>query len=157
MNTITMSNESNHHTQLVEVLYTGKTHTTGGRDTASRSSDGRLDIQLSSPGTPGSGTNPEVHGRWEEKADDERCIGWARVFPSLPPYASDGAHVNFMTEEESDRVAAADGANYDRLAEIKKTVRSRQSLSSQPETSNRRLDRDSQTTISVRPHQAARA
>ena len=45
--------------QLETVLYTGKTHTSGGRDGASRSSDGRLDLRLSSPGTPGSGTNPE--------------------------------------------------------------------------------------------------
>jgi lipoyl-dependent peroxiredoxin len=42
-----------------KVLYTGKTHTTGGRDGASRSSDGHLDIKLSSPGTSGTGTNPE--------------------------------------------------------------------------------------------------
>lgn len=42
------------------VLYTGKTHTTsGGRDGAARSTDGRLDIQLSSPGSTGAGTNPE--------------------------------------------------------------------------------------------------
>ncbi|HEX3638155.1 MAG TPA: organic hydroperoxide resistance protein [Paraburkholderia sp.] len=46
-------------TQLEKVLYTGKTHTTGGREGASRSSDGRLDVKLSTPGTPGSGTNPE--------------------------------------------------------------------------------------------------
>ncbi|MES2103142.1 MAG: organic hydroperoxide resistance protein [Pseudomonadota bacterium] len=46
-------------TQLDKVLYTGKTHTSGGRDGASRSSDGRLDIKLSSPGTTGAGTNPE--------------------------------------------------------------------------------------------------
>ncbi|MDK4742232.1 organic hydroperoxide resistance protein [Rhizobium sp. CNPSo 3464] len=46
-------------TQTDKVLYTGKTHTTGGRDGASRSSDGRLDVKLSSPGTSGSGTNPE--------------------------------------------------------------------------------------------------
>jgi lipoyl-dependent peroxiredoxin len=44
---------------LDNVLYTARTHTTGGRDGASRSSDGRLDIQLSSPGGPGTGTNPE--------------------------------------------------------------------------------------------------
>ncbi|HEY9104583.1 organic hydroperoxide resistance protein [Chitinimonas sp.] len=42
-----------------QVLYTGKTHTTGGRDGKSRSSDGRLDIQLTSPGARGVGTNPE--------------------------------------------------------------------------------------------------
>jgi osmotically inducible protein OsmC len=46
-------------TQIEKVLYTGKTHTTGGRDGASRSADGRLDIQLSSPGSTGGGTNPE--------------------------------------------------------------------------------------------------
>jgi Ohr subfamily peroxiredoxin len=46
--------------QIEKVLYTGKTNTTGGRDGgSSRSSDGRLDIRLSVPGTPGSGTNPE--------------------------------------------------------------------------------------------------
>ncbi len=45
--------------QIEKVLYTGKTHTTGGRDGASRSSDGNLEIKLSSPGTSGVGTNPE--------------------------------------------------------------------------------------------------
>ncbi|GAB7525068.1 organic hydroperoxide resistance protein [Paraburkholderia sp. 2C] len=44
--------------RIENVLYTGKTHTTGGRNGASRSSDGHLDIQLSPPGT-GTGTNPE--------------------------------------------------------------------------------------------------
>jgi Ohr subfamily peroxiredoxin len=46
-------------TQLKKVLYTGKTHTAGGRDGASRSSDGRLDVKLSAPGSSGTGTNPE--------------------------------------------------------------------------------------------------
>lgn len=46
-------------TRIDKVLYTAKTHTTGGRDGASRSSDGRLDIKHSSPGAPGTGTNPE--------------------------------------------------------------------------------------------------
>src|SRR4051795_9398786 len=44
---------------IEKVLYTAKTHTTGGRDGASRTSDGRLDVKLSSPGTSGTGTNPE--------------------------------------------------------------------------------------------------
>jgi len=47
-------------TKIENVLYTGKTHTSsGGRSGTSRSSDGRLDIQLSPPGTAGNGTNPE--------------------------------------------------------------------------------------------------
>jgi len=41
------------------VLYTANVHTTGGRDGRSRSDDGRLDLQLSSPGSSGAGTNPE--------------------------------------------------------------------------------------------------
>ncbi|WP_287878594.1 organic hydroperoxide resistance protein [Acidovorax sp.] len=44
---------------LEKVLYTAHAHTTGGRDGASRTDDGRLDIQLSPPGTSGTGTNPE--------------------------------------------------------------------------------------------------
>ena len=47
-------------TKSARVLYTGKTHTTGGREHGvSRSSDGNLDIKLSPPGSGGSGTNPE--------------------------------------------------------------------------------------------------
>ncbi|WP_395672858.1 organic hydroperoxide resistance protein [Inquilinus sp.] len=46
-------------TKIDKVLYTGKTHTTGGRDGLARSSDGRLDLKLSPPGSPGTGTNPE--------------------------------------------------------------------------------------------------
>jgi len=44
---------------LEKVLYTARAHTTGGRDGASRSDDGRLDVTLSSPGGAGAGTNPE--------------------------------------------------------------------------------------------------
>jgi osmotically inducible protein OsmC len=47
-------------TKLEKVLYTAKAHTTGGREGgASRTDDGRLEVKLSSPGTPGAGTNPE--------------------------------------------------------------------------------------------------
>ena len=45
--------------QQEKVLYTANTHTTGGRDGASRSSDGHLDIKLSAPGFGNTGTNPE--------------------------------------------------------------------------------------------------
>jgi lipoyl-dependent peroxiredoxin len=43
-----------------KVLYTAKTHTTGGRERGvAKSSDGRLDVKLSPPGSSGQGTNPE--------------------------------------------------------------------------------------------------
>jgi osmotically inducible protein OsmC len=45
--------------KVENVLYTGKTRTTGGRDGAARSDDGKLDIKLSPPGSNGQGTNPE--------------------------------------------------------------------------------------------------
>ena len=62
-----------------------------------------------------------VHGRWDEAADDEKGIGWAReFFKASAPYASAGAYVNFMTAEEGGRVAAAYGSNYERLVEIKR-------------------------------------
>jgi lipoyl-dependent peroxiredoxin len=58
-NDSSFAKESTMTMTVEKVLYTGKAHTTGGRDGASRSSDGRLDIKLSSPGRPGNGTNPE--------------------------------------------------------------------------------------------------
>jgi FAD/FMN-containing dehydrogenase len=62
-----------------------------------------------------------VHGRWDETNDDQKCIAWAReFFKASAPYASAGAYVNFMTADEGDRVAAAYGSNYDRLLEIKR-------------------------------------
>jgi len=62
-----------------------------------------------------------VHGRWDEAEQDKTCIAWARAFfEASKPYASAGAYVNFMTGDESDRVAAAYGENYSRLKEIKK-------------------------------------
>src|SRR6516162_4461790 len=59
MNTTTMP-EPTTTTQTAKLLYTAKAHTTGGREGgASRTSDGRLDVKLTVPGTPGNGTNPE--------------------------------------------------------------------------------------------------
>jgi lipoyl-dependent peroxiredoxin len=47
-------------TDSTKVLFTAKVRTTGGRDGGtSQSSDGRLNIKHSIPGTPGTGTNPE--------------------------------------------------------------------------------------------------
>jgi FAD/FMN-containing dehydrogenase len=62
-----------------------------------------------------------VHTRWEAPADDRRAVAWARrFFDESATFASAGAYVNFMTEEEGGRVAAAYGANYARLVELKR-------------------------------------
>jgi osmotically inducible protein OsmC len=52
--------QANTTEDLGKVIYTAKTHTTGGRENgASRSSDGRLDVKISPPGSSRIGTNPE--------------------------------------------------------------------------------------------------
>jgi lipoyl-dependent peroxiredoxin len=70
-----------------KVLYTARTHTTGGRDGVSRSSDGRLDIRLSSPGAHGDGTNPEQLFAAGWSACFEGAIGLAAQKLKVPPPA----------------------------------------------------------------------
>ena len=61
-----------------------------------------------------------VHGRWETAAEDDRVIRWSRDFyRAAAPFATGGVYVNFMTEEESDRIRAAYGPNWDRLVQTK--------------------------------------
>jgi lipoyl-dependent peroxiredoxin len=64
--------------RLEKVLYTAKAHTTGGRAGVSRSSDGRLEVRLSRPGSPGSGTNPE----------QLFAAGWSACFESAMEFAA---------------------------------------------------------------------
>ena len=62
-----------------------------------------------------------VHSRWETPGEDTACIGWAReFFNASKPFASGGAYVNFMTEDEGDRVESAYAANYERLVTVKR-------------------------------------
>jgi TolB-like protein len=61
-----------------------------------------------------------VHTRWREPADERRSIEWARqLFAETAPHATGGVYVNFMPEDEIDRVSSAYGANYTRLAALK--------------------------------------
>jgi FAD/FMN-containing dehydrogenase len=61
-----------------------------------------------------------VHGRWDKSAEDKRCVSWAReFFNASAPYATGGVYVNFLTQDEGDRVAAAYGPHYDRLVQVK--------------------------------------
>ena len=80
-------------TQLGNVLYTGRIHTSsGGRDGTSRSDDGRLDIKLSSPGTPGSGTNPE----------QLFAAGWSACFIGAMQLAAGKTKVTFPADAAVD-------------------------------------------------------
>jgi lipoyl-dependent peroxiredoxin len=87
--------------QIEKVLYTGKVHTTGGRAGASRSSDGRLDIKLTPPGTPGEGTNPEQLFAAGWSACFEGAIGHAarKMKVTLPPDLAIDAEVDLGTTD----------------------------------------------------------
>ena len=62
-----------------------------------------------------------VHARWREQEQDRPCIEWARgIFEATKPYAVGTAYINFMPEDELDRVESAYGGNYKRLAEVKR-------------------------------------
>ncbi|MDR5783285.1 FAD-binding oxidoreductase [Caballeronia sp. LZ065] len=61
-----------------------------------------------------------IHGRWEDAADDAKCTAWARdMFAALTPHALGSVYVNFLTGDEGDRVKAAYGPNYEKLARVK--------------------------------------
>src|SRR6266849_5567277 len=99
MNTTTMSEQST-TTRPVKVLYTAKAHTTGGREGgASRTSDGRLDVKLSVPGTPGNGTNPEqlFAVGWADCSTSAIKVVAARMKVKLPPDMATDSEVDLCT------------------------------------------------------------
>jgi len=80
-------------TQIEKVLYTAKAHTTGGRDGgASRTSDGHLDVKLSVPGTPGTGTNPE----------QLFAVGWSACYLSAIKIVAARMKVKFAADPSID-------------------------------------------------------
>ena len=88
-------------TTLDKVLYTAKAHTTGGRDGASRTSDGRLDVKLSTPGTSGTGTNPEqlFAAGWSACFIGAMQVAAAQKKVSLPADRAIDAEVDLGTND----------------------------------------------------------
>jgi osmotically inducible protein OsmC len=88
---------------IQRVLYTAKTHTTGGRDGGrSRTSDGRLDVKLTPPGAKGDGTNPE----------QLFAAGWSSCFLSAIKLEAAAAKVRLPEEAAVDAevdLGATDG------------------------------------------------
>jgi osmotically inducible protein OsmC len=82
-----------------KMLYAAKVHTTGGREGASRSSDGRLDIQLSNPGAVGNGTNPEqlFAAGWSACFIGAIGVAAARTKVTLPADRAIDAEVDLLT------------------------------------------------------------
>jgi Ohr subfamily peroxiredoxin len=94
--------------QLDKVLYTAKTHTTGGREGASRSLDGRLDVKLSRPGAAGTGTNPEqlFAAGWSACFLSAMQVVAGRMKIALPADAAVDAEVDLGPVGDAYEVAA---------------------------------------------------
>jgi FAD/FMN-containing dehydrogenase len=61
-----------------------------------------------------------VHTRWTDPKDDKKCITWAReYFAASAPYAAGSVYINFLTQDEGERIAEAYGKNFDRLVQVK--------------------------------------
>lgn len=88
-------------TRIDKVLYTGKTHTTGGRDGASHSSDGRLDVRMSAPGSTGGGTNPEqmFAAGWSACFIGAMGLAAAKMQVALPVDTAVDAEVDLCTTD----------------------------------------------------------
>ncbi|MDR3400145.1 MAG: organic hydroperoxide resistance protein [Pandoraea sp.] len=84
-----------------KVLYTGKTHTTGGRDGWARSSDSKLDVKLSAPGSSGAGTNPEqlFAAGWSACFIGAMGLAAARLKMSLPADTAVDAEVDLANAD----------------------------------------------------------
>lgn len=60
-----------------------------------------------------------LHTQWEDPAQDEECIAWARdLYHAMTPHATGGVYVNFVPERVGQERAAY-RENYDRLVEVK--------------------------------------
>jgi lipoyl-dependent peroxiredoxin len=89
-------------TQVDKVLYTAKTHTTGGRaNGTARSSDGHLEIELSTPGTLGDGTNPEqlFAAGWSACFEGAMGIAARKMRITLPADLAIDAEVDLCTTD----------------------------------------------------------
>ena len=57
---------------------------------------------------------------WEDPADDERTVAYGRRWREvLAPYRTGATYLNFTGDEGADRVRAAYGPHYERLARVK--------------------------------------
>jgi lipoyl-dependent peroxiredoxin len=89
-------------TPIRKVLYTAKTHTTGGRESgASRSSDGRLDVKFSTPDTGDIGTNPEqlFAAGWSACFEGAMAIAARKMKITLPAELAVDAEVDLCLAE----------------------------------------------------------
>lgn len=61
-----------------------------------------------------------VGQRWSDPDRDDEVIGWARSFhEAMTPHAAEGVYVNYLDQDEGERISEAYGDPYERLVELK--------------------------------------
>lgn len=95
--------------QARKLLYTGHTHTVGGRDGGhAKSSDGALEVGFSTPGTHGTGTNPEqlLAAGWSACFIGAMGIAARKMRVTLPPDTAIDAEVDLRLGDDGYSLAA---------------------------------------------------
>lgn len=61
-----------------------------------------------------------ISPKWSDPERDEELVAWAQEFhKALEPHNAGGVYVNYMDNDEADRVEEAYGDRYERLVELK--------------------------------------
>lgn len=62
-----------------------------------------------------------IAGMWPDPADNEANIAWVRdYYQATAPHSEEGGYINFMAEDDQDRIRDNYKGNYERLVEIKR-------------------------------------
>jgi osmotically inducible protein OsmC len=87
---------------ISKVLYSGNVVVTGGRNGEAKSNDGKLNIELTSPGTKGNGTNPEqlLAAGWSACFIGAMHLGASKTGVILPPDLAVNTSIDLATNDE---------------------------------------------------------
>ena len=71
---------------------------------------------------------------WTDPSKDAERIQWVRdYYEALTPYSEAGGYINFMQDDDYDKIKDNYRQNYDRLVQVKRTYDPGQPLPHQPE------------------------
>ncbi len=63
-----------------------------------------------------------IAGMWPDPAQNEANTAWVRdYYESTAPHAEDAGYINFMADDDRNRIKSNYGENYDRLVEVKRS------------------------------------
>lgn len=64
---------------------------------------------------------PVIAGMWADPGQNEANIGWVRrYYEATAPQSEEGGYINFMSDDDQDRIKANYKGNYERLVQVKR-------------------------------------